>query len=92
MVEDSFTGAGKRPLRDHAHKVLVPNGKNGISWLARLMPCGGKCLTGLFAVVGLLSFDVLSVKGITGLSVVCCCVMCIAPCSVLSRNGVLRIT
>ena len=76
MVEDSFTGAGKRPLRDHAHKVLLPNGRNGNSWLARLMPCGGKCVGGVF---GYALLEVLSMKGITGLSVVCCCVICIAP-------------
>jgi len=46
MVGDSFTGAGKRPSRDHAHKVLLPNGKKGRSWLARLIPWGGQVLDG----------------------------------------------
>lgn len=76
MVGDSFTGAGKRPLRDHAHKVLIPNGKNGISWLARLMPCDGKYVGGVF---GSVMLEVLSVKGITGLSILACSVMSMTP-------------
>ena len=71
MVGDSFTGAGKRPSRDHAHKVLLPNGKNGISWLARLMPCGGKCLMCRFVGICSMVFEVLSVKAITESGVGC---------------------
>ena len=79
MVGDSFTGAGKRPSRDHDHKVLAPNGKNGNSWLARLMPCGGRYLTFRLSAICSMLFDVSSVKAITGLSVVVCCVMSMTP-------------
>lgn len=64
-------------------------GKNDEMFLA--LPIVGGCTTGLFAVVGSVSFVGLSVKGITGVFWVGC-VMLINPCSVLSRKVALRLT
>lgn len=47
--------------------------------LALPKPCVGKCCIGLFAVVGLVSLAVLSVKGITGVWFVCCLSISIVP-------------
>ena len=91
MVGDSFLPAGKRPSFDHSNKVVLLKGRNGKMSFALPMPVVGSCIAGLFAVVGSVSFEVLSVKGITGVFWVGC-VMFIAPCSVLSRKGVLRLT
>lgn len=77
IVGESFTGAGKSPLRDHAHKVLLPNGRKGNSWVARLMPCVGKCL--IEVIVGSVLLDVLSVKAITGLSIFMWSVILMTP-------------
>ena len=56
------------------------NGRNGNISLALPMPVVGSCIAGLFALVGLVSFEVLSVKGITGVFwVACCCVILTAP-------------
>lgn len=92
MVGDSLTGAGKRPSRDHAHKVLLPNGKNGISWLARLMPCGGKCLIEVVCFVASVLLGVLSAIVIMEVSISVCCFISITLCSLLSRNSMLRLT
>ena len=73
MVGDSLTGAGKRPSRDHDHKVLAPNGKNGNNWLARLMPCAGKWAREVVCFLGSV------LKGITGVWGFAGCGMCIAP-------------
>ena len=91
MVGDSFLPAGKRPSFDHSNKVVLLKGRNGKMSFALPMPVVGSCIAGLFAVVGSVSFEVLSVKGITGVFWVGC-VMFIAPCSVLSRKSVLRLT
>ena len=91
MVGLSFLPAGKRPSFDHSKRVVLLNGRNGKMSFALPMPVVGKCIAGLFAVVGSVSFEVSPVKGITGALWVGC-VMLIAPCSVLSRKGVLRLT
>ena len=66
MVGDSFLPAGKRPSFDHSNKVVLLKGRNGKISLALPMPVVGSCIAGLFAVFGSVSFEVLSVKGITG--------------------------
>ena len=78
MVGLSFLPAGKRPSFDHSNKVVLLKGRNGKMSLALPMPVVGSCIAGLFAVVGSVSCEVLSVKGITGVFSVGC-VMCIAP-------------
>ena len=72
MVGERRIGFGKRPSRDHAHKVLLPNGRNGKIWLARLMPWGGKCLMFRFSGICSIVFEVLSVKAITEFGVGFC--------------------
>jgi len=72
--------AGKRPSFDHSKRVVLLNGRNGRISLALPMPVVGSCIAGLFAVVGSVSFEVLSVKGITGVFwVACCFVILTAP-------------
>ena len=92
MVGLSFLPAGKRPSFDHSNKVVLLKGRNGKMSFALPMPVVGSCIAGLFAVVGSVSFEVLSVKGITGVFWVGC-VMLIAPCScTCCRNSALRLT
>lgn len=66
IVLDRRIGEGKRPSRDHAHKVLLPKGRNGKSWLARLIPCGGKYLAYRLYGIFSMSFEILLAEAITG--------------------------
>ena len=76
MVGLNFLPAGKRPSFDHSHNVLLVNGKKGRISFARPMPVVGSCIAGLFAVVGSVSLEVLSVKGITRVFWVGCVMVC----------------
>ena len=76
MVGLSFLPAGKRPSFDHSNKVVLLKGRNGKISFALPMPVVGSCIAGLFAVVGSVSFEVLSVKGITGVFCVGCVIVC----------------
>ena len=78
------TGEGKRPSLDQAHNVLLPKGRNGKSWLARLMPCGGKYLACRLSAICSISFERLLAKAITGVCVLVF-VMSITPYYVLLR-------
>ena len=84
IVLESRIGEGKRPSRDHAHKVLLPKGRNGKSWLARLMPCGGKYLACRLSTICSISFDILLKRVIAGVCVLAF-VMSIIPYYVLLR-------
>ena len=75
MVGLSFLPAGKRPSFDHSKRVVLLKGRNGKMSLALPMPVVGSCIAGLFAVVGSVSFEVLSVKGITGVFWVGCVIV-----------------
>ena len=69
--------------------MVLLKGRNGKISFALPMPVVGSCITGLFAAVASVSFEVLSEKGITGLSVFD---MLITPYSCLVRhNGALRL-
>lgn len=41
-VGDSLMGGGNLPAFTHAHTVDLPMGKNGKSWVSRLMPSLGR--------------------------------------------------
>ena len=47
--------------------MVLLNGRNGRISLALPMPVVGSCIAGLFALVGSVLCEVLSVKGITGM-------------------------
>lgn len=75
MVGLNFLPAGKRPSFDHSKRVVLLKGRNGKMSLALPMPVVGKCIAGLFALVGSVSFEVSPVKGITGVFWVGCVIL-----------------
>ena len=93
MVGLNFLPAGKRPSFDHSKRVVLLNGRNGSMSFALPMPCVGSWRVFSASADCSIWVDAVSLNAITGaVGVWVGCAMFIAPCSLLSRKGVLRLT